>query len=258
MEVEGIKEVSELAESFNEMARSLEKHVQSQNRLLRDVSHELATPLTALRATMEALEDGYLEKLEFAQILRESALHQLEHLSRLVEDFTELSRLETGEFQLKPSHVPARALAAEVVESHRALATKSQMELVLDVEERAVWADRVRIVQVLRNLVANAVAHNPEGTRITVEGRATESEYLFKVTDNGPSIPPEDEKLIFERLFKRSKERPVGLGSGLGLAIVATLLEKHGSEIRLVQEASGKSFLFSLPLAEHPTEGRIR
>ncbi|MGE4201853.1 MAG: sensor histidine kinase [Vulcanimicrobiota bacterium] len=250
VELKRSDELGGLSRAFDEMAASLERDITTRSRLLNDVSHELSTPVTTLRATIEALLDGVVPDQQRRSRL-ESMLRQVEHLSYLVDDITDLARFETGEISMRHELFEAAVPVQEAVVPAQALALAGQIELSTEVVEAAVRGDERRIMQVMKNLVANAIDHNPPGTRVVASCQREGDRVVFRVKDNGPPIPPRDREAIFERFYKVDRARS-RKGAGLGLSIVGEILRAHGSKIRLEEGSGWKSFEFDLPLVEQP------
>jgi len=232
-------EIGTLAASFDEMADGLQRNIETRTRLLHDVSHELATPVTTIRATAEALLDGVVAPEEQRRYL-ESLLRQAEHLSHLVNDVTEVARFESGQIALEVGRFAAR----EPLEAAAETARVQDWPLEVTTCEGSAEGDPRRIFQVLQNLIANAQAHNPPGTRIRAACQVVGDRVRYSVEDDGPPIPAAEQERIFERFYKVDASR-TRKGGGLGLSIVRQIVEAHHSRIRLEK---GKRFVFELPL----------
>ena len=222
-----------------------------------NVSHELRTPLTTLRGYAETLLEGGLEDEEnrerFVRIMRDGAVR----LQALVEDLLALAELERPDATLRRESFDLRELAAEQLEHVREVVTSASLELVLEPGPSVmVYADRVRISQVLANLVDNAVKYTEHGSvRLTV-GRDDEMAWCA-VRDTGSGIPAEDLPRVFERFYRVDKARsregaPTrfarGTGTGLGLSIVKHAIAMHGGEVSVVSRVgSGTTFRFEIP-----------
>jgi signal transduction histidine kinase len=244
-------ELGVLAHAFDRMADEIEANAETRTRLLSDVSHELGTPVATIRATIEAILDGLLPPEEHQRYLQ-SSLDQLEHLSRIVNDVTELSRFETGRISITLHPFRGELPICHAVEAARALAVEKGISLKILRSEMSVMVegDEQRITQVLKNLVMNAVQHNPTGTTVTAGWKVTSNSVVFSVTDDGPRVPDKHASQIFERFYKASESRTRdGTSSGLGLAIVKRILQEHGSEIQFSQTEDAKNFVFSLSRA---------
>jgi signal transduction histidine kinase len=242
-------EVGQLSRAFNRMAGEMESLERLRRELVANVSHELKTPISALRAHLENLLDG-VEDANPALI--EVMLQQSERLSRLVDQLLDLSRLEAGDVPLEIEPVPLGLLVdrvikeVEVARPDRARDLAVQNEVPPDLPP--VRADRERIHQVLFNLLENAVRFTPPGGMVTVRAARDNGDWAVSVEDTGPGIPKEHIPLVFERFYRvdPSRSRDDG-GTGLGLAIARSVVEAHGGRIWAESEARGVRFTFLLP-----------
>jgi signal transduction histidine kinase len=243
-------EVGQLATAFNRMSGELESLERLRRELVANVSHELKTPISALRAHLENLLDGVEEPdPETLQVM----LSQSERLSRLVEQLLDLSRLESGELTLRREGVPLRRLVAEVLSEVEVVRSGREVR----VEDRvpddipAVFGDRERLHQVLFNLLDNAVRLTPPGGEVVVSAHRVDGRCEVSVTDTGPGIPAEHLPRLFERFYRvdPARARDDG-GTGIGLAIARSVVEAHGGRIRAEsQVGKGSVFTFDLPVA---------
>jgi two-component system phosphate regulon sensor histidine kinase PhoR len=218
-----------------------------------NVSHELRTPLTAIQGYLETLLSGALEEPENARRFLEIVLRHSERLGRLLNDLTDLSNIELGKVTLHKEAVRLDELVASVVAIIGPRAARSRVTVSADTPAAlpAVSADRDRLVQVLINLVDNAVKYTPEGGAVTVTARSTgEGAVEIAVADTGIGIPAADLPRITERFYRVDKARSRELGgTGLGLAIVKHLVLAHGGELRIEsQEQQGTTVRFTLPI----------
>jgi signal transduction histidine kinase len=242
-------EIAELSRAFNGMAASIEGNDAARRRLLTDVAHELRSPLANLRCQVEAVEDG-LAKADAATM---SSLHEeILLLGRLVDDIQDLSLAEAGRLPLHREHVDSASALEAARAAFAPLAAERRVSLRADAAGvPPVDADPARLQQVLRNLLANALAHTPQGGEVSVDARAEEGRVVFTVRDTGPGIPPDQLPRIFERFYRGddSRARATG-GSGLGLAIVKELVTSHGGTVSAASEPGrGAVFSFTLPAA---------
>jgi signal transduction histidine kinase len=242
-------EVGQLADAFNRMGAELANVERLRRDLVANVSHELKTPISALRARLENLLDGVEPSdPEVLQVM----LQQTERLSRLVEQLLDLSRLESGDIPLDRREVDiemlVREVASEVEVSRSHLVT---VRLDLPPEGPAVWGDRERIHQVLFNLLDNAVRFTRPGGEVVVSTRRAGDRCTVRVADTGPGIPAEHLPFLFERFYRVDQARTRGQGgTGIGLAIARSVVEAHGGTIRAESEVgTGSAFTFDLPLA---------
>ena len=247
-------ELGALSESFNSMASSLQRAEKKRLELIGDVSHELRTPLSTLQGYMEGLMEGVVEPSDETWAL---LYGEAERMRRIVDDLSRLSHAEAGQLDLEMASVhPAEAIGI-ALERMAPLFDEEGVELENAAPESlpAVSADGDRVVQVLTNLLGNALRHTPAGGRVTVGAEAREGEIFFRVEDTGEGIPAGDLPRVFERFYRAEKSRSRGGargGSGLGLAISRALVEAMGGRIRAESPGPGKGarFSFSLPLAD--------
>ncbi|GAB4518779.1 MAG: ATP-binding protein [Anaerolineae bacterium] len=242
----GADELGELARAFNRMAETLEQTEQRRLALIGDVAHELRTPLASIRALIEGVVDGVLpaDPATFLEVQRE-----ISRLQRLADDLVELSRAETGEIALEFSSVDIRALIARVVGRLRPQFDAKGVMLRMAVPEElpSLQADENRVVQILTNLLGNALQYTPSGGRVTVRAWVEADELRIAVEDTGIGIAPEHLPHIFERFYRvdRSRSRSGG-GSGIGLTIARHLVEAHGGRIWAASEGVGRGSTFTM------------
>lgn len=249
-------EIGELASTLNHMAEELGKvHLQKKkleqirHDFLANVSHELRTPLTAMRGFLEALQDDLIEESargKYYDILYNETLH----MNRLVDDITDLTRLENGEIVLSRTAVDVGALLQKTAFKFTKEALERGTQIVCMVEDSLpdAFADPNRLEQILNNLVKNAVKFTENGT-ISLGAVEEGDDILLSVTDTGIGISPEDLEMVWERFFKvdrgRSRKQQ---GSGLGLSIVRELVELHDGRISLDSEVGkGSRFEVRIP-----------
>ena len=225
-----------------------------------NISHELRTPLASVRLLAETLEEAIDTDREQAQVFLEKIENEVQHLTVLVSELHDLSRIESGQTPMTIEPVEAESLVREVMARMLPQAQRHRVLLHTEIEQgkTLVAADSKHITRVLVNLAHNALKFTPSGgdvvigTRPQVEG-VTQS---FFVRDTGVGIPAEDLPRIFERFYKVNRARskadfigPGGGGSGLGLAIARHLVEAHGGHIRAESTlGKGSIFTFTLPV----------
>jgi len=235
----GSAELAGLADAFNQMSADLAASRDAERAFLLSVSHELKTPLTAIRGYAEGLAEGAFGAEEAARTIRVEALR----LERLVRDLLDLARMNRSEFAVRSEPVDLAEVARESVRRHEAAARDFGVELVAEATEAWVQADYDRLLQVASNLVENALRETPAGGSVTVAA----AERSLVVADTGPGIPPDDVPHAFERFYlydKIGRDRPVG--SGLGLAIVKQLATAMGGDVRVESGPSGTTFAVRL------------
>jgi two-component system phosphate regulon sensor histidine kinase PhoR len=227
------------------------EHVRTE--FIANVSHELRTPLTAIQGYLETLLSGALEEREHAQRFVEIAFRHTERLGRLLNDLTDLSNIELGKVSLRLAPTPLRPLVDSVLELVAAKARDGDVALTAEVSDTiSVQADHDRLVQILINLVDNAVKYTPAGGSVTVRARPTaEGRIEVSVSDTGIGIPRADLPRITERFYRVDKARSRELGgTGLGLAIVKHLVLAHGGDMAIdSEEGRGTTVRVLVPAA---------
>jgi histidine kinase len=246
-----IDELGQLALSFNQMADKLEKIETRRRELMGDVTHELRTPLTAVKGYLEGLMDGVLpaEPETYQQIHSE-----IDRLQRLVNDLQELSRMESGAFQLRLTLVSPASLVERIMSTlGRQFEDKNiQFEINMESNLPDILVDNDRIIQVLTNLVGNALQYTPSGGKVALLVRREHSDVLFSVIDNGIGISTEQLTFIFNRFYRTDKSRArASGGSGIGLTIAKALVQAHQGKIWAESNGEGKgsTFSFLIPIS---------
>lgn len=243
-------EVGQLATAFNRMSGELENLERSRRDLVANVSHELKTPIAAIRAHLENVLDG-VEAPDPATL--QVMLTQTERLSRLIDQLLELSRLESGELPLRREEIELAPLVAQVLSEIEVARSDRGVEVSSDVPVGlpAIEADRERIHQVLFNLLDNAVRFTPGGGSVTVTADRHDGWVEVRVADTGVGISPEHLPRLFERFYRAdpARSREEG-GTGIGLAIARSVVEAHGGHITAESApGAGSVFRFDLPVA---------
>lgn len=215
--------------------------------LVANVSHELKTPLAAIKGLMELLQGGRVDLEHQKQFL---SLMEVEsnRLERLVEEQLQLARLDSGAMPLELEQLDLDGLADGVVASRRPLADAAGITLTARYDGVVtVDADPARIEQILLILLDNAFRHTPAGGSITVSARRTDTDAQLAVADTGEGIPPDEQAFVFDRFYRGDPSRE-GRSAGLGLAIARGLAEAHGGYIELTSAVGvGSTFTLHLP-----------
>ncbi len=246
----GTDELSQLAASFNQMASQLEQVEEMRRRLIGDVAHELRTPLTAIKGSAEGLMDGVLPAIAetYQQIHNEA-----ERLNHLVSDLQELSRVESKAIQLDIQPVDVTRLLETAVKRMQFQFDEKRVTLdrQLPHDPILVLADEDRALQVLTNLLGNALQYTPENGTVIVSIAREKAFVKFSIRDTGIGIPAEHLPHIFDRFYRveKSRSRARG-GSGIGLTIAKHLVEAQGGKIwaKSAGEGQGSEFIIILPL----------
>jgi histidine kinase len=247
----GSDELGQLASSFNSMAEKLEHVETMRRRLIGDVAHEMRTPLTAIKGWMEGLVDGILPAS--TQIFEQVAA-ETERLSRLSDDLQELSRVESGSvaLELGPVSLPELSETAHKRLARTYAAKDVALTLNLPATFPPVRADTDRLLQVLTNLLNNALQYTPSGGSVSLSAERRGHEVFVRVADTGIGITPEHLPYLFDRFYRvdKSRSRQAGGGSGIGLTISRHLVEAQGGRIWVESagEGQGSTFTFTLPL----------
>ncbi|HVB72326.1 MAG TPA: ATP-binding protein [Ktedonobacteraceae bacterium] len=252
-------ELGELADTVNLMASRLERDMEELRRqenerreLIMNITHDLATPLTAIAGLGESLVDGVNQSHEDYEKTGRVIVRETLRLRRLVRDLHIMAKLEAGAMQ--PKRKPLR-LAALVDESLAVLAPEFERANVEPLNNISytlpvLWADPDMLMRVFSNLCDNALRHTPSGGTVTVEARQQGDMIEVAVTDSGKGIPPDALPRIFDRFFRADNSRQISTGgSGLGLAIVRAIVEAHGGSARAENAPQGGArIIFSLPI----------
>ena len=237
-----------LARRFNNMVAELERAEQQRRNMTADIAHELRTPLHIIQGDLEGILDGVYEPTpeNITDILDETRL-----LARLVDDLQTLSLAEAGQLPLHPTRFLLADLLSDAATGFESRATAQGVDLRVDVPDPSpeLTADYDRLIQVLANLLTNALRYTPEKGNITLRGEATNEGARITVIDTGAGIPPEDLPYIFDRFWRGDKSRARTEGSsGLGLAITKQLVLAHGGTVIAESELGvGTKFIIELP-----------
>ena len=240
--VEGAAELKTLASAFNDLAEQLARAREAERSFLLSVSHELKTPLTAIRGYAEAVQDGALEPVEAAATIGLEAAR----LERLVRDLLDLARMNRTDFSVEPTEIDLSEVAEDAVRRYQqqAAAFGVSLHAVSDGPAPAI-GDADRVLQVVSNLVENALRLTPPDGEVRVVTAAGE----LRVEDTGPGLADEDRDRAFERFYlheRYGRERKVG--TGLGLAIVKELTNAMGGSVS-VESEPGRRTAFTVRLA---------
>lgn len=234
--VESQDELGQLTTTFNQMSDDLVRADQQRKRMTADITHDLSTPLQIISGYVEMLEEGETkltpQRLDIIKT-------EIEHLRRIVSDLTTLSQVEAGGLDIQLQPVQPSYLLERIQRAFQPIGARQGVEIVLDVQETpAILVDEGRMLQVLKNLVENALRHTPAGGKIML-GVGAAQRVQIRVADTGSGIEPEDLPYIFDRFFSADKARGENSGKmGLGLAICRALVNAQGGDIAV--ESGGK------------------
>lgn len=217
-----------------------------------NVSHELKTPLTAMRGYTEALLEDDSMPLAMQRSFLEKANKNTERLVAIVGDLLSLSRLESEEHELAFEALETSDLVSEVFDDLHDLAESRKMKLTLEIvgDEPRVKADAQALRMAISNLVSNAILYSPDNAEVGVVIANQDGELRLDITDQGPGIPQHEQARVFERFYRLDKARSRKLGgTGLGLAIVRHVMSAHGGRVELTSEVGqGSCFSLFLPI----------
>lgn len=258
-------ELGELAGALNHMAGELEEQIQElrmmdkiKTDLVANVSHELKTPLTSIKGFVETLEDGALEDPVHARRFLSIIGRHADRLGTIVDDLLTLSVIENSKNAqvLSKELFDFKELSEEIVIGLKRALQEKQQEIKLDFKTEdnyMILADRMRIEEVLVNLISNAIRYTPESSLIVIKVTATRKYLQCQVIDNGPGIAKEHHERIFERFYTvdKARSREVG-GTGLGLSIVKHIVLAHKGKIFVEStKGQGTTMIFTVPRAKN-------
>jgi signal transduction histidine kinase len=231
---------------------------------LSNVSHELKTPLTAIEGLADNMLDGVTGPLTTKQANYMSGIKEsTERLERLINDLLDLSVIEAGKTQLRPTNFSMPALLHEVANTLKPVAEEKQigLEVANTHGHPIVWADRDKITQVLHNLIGNAIKFTPDRGRVTITFEMINEAWLeVAVADTGPGVAPQEASRIFDEFYQITQPgRQKSQGVGLGLAISKKLVEMHGGRIEVESFVGrGSKFSFTVPARNDARAERAR
>lgn len=260
----GVLEVDELGQQFNVMAdrlagtlRMLEADRDRLREFVADVSHELRTPIAALRMYTELLREADVDEATRAEFLERST-QQIGRLEWLSTNLLDLSRIDAGIFPLDMREGDLRDPVQATVQALSEVAVARGVSLDSEVPGEPVELrfDRERIIQLLTNLVGNALKFTPRGGAVAVRVEEGDEHLTIEVSDTGPGIPADELPHVFERFYRGTNTGEArASGSGLGLAIVRSIVEMHGGEIEVASViGEGTEFRITLPRVYEGTE----
>ena len=245
-------EVAELAVAFNNMADSLDRSESLRQEFISNVSHELRTPMTTIAGFMDGMLDGTIPPEKHAYYMQ-SVSDEVKRLSRLVRSMLDISRMKSTGEELRKSRFDVTETLGRTLLTFEQKIEEKRLDVQVDMPDRAVWvlANEDAITQVLYNLIDNGVkfAEPDSPFRLTVTTAGGKA--VISVANTGPTIPPEELPLVFDRFHKSDKSRSMDkTGVGLGLYIVKTILGSHGEDISVTSRDGITTFTFTLTLTK--------
>lgn len=234
-----------------------EKTAEERRQFVSNVSHELRTPLTSVRSYLEALDEGAWEDKEVAPEFIQVTLGETDRMIRMINDLLNLSRMDSGNQQLDLEFVNFNELVDYVLDRFDMMVNNQDKKytIIRDFTERDLWVevDTDKIMQVIDNIMNNAIKYSPDGGKITVHLLETHNNVVLSISDEGLGIPKKDLEKVFERFYRvdKARARKQG-GTGLGLAISKEVIKAHKGSIWVDSiEGKGSTFSFSLPYEPH-------
>jgi signal transduction histidine kinase len=242
----GRDELGQLAERFERMARQLRESEEHERNFLMRISHELRTPLTAIQGHVQLIADGMLDDPEEQAASLDVVLSEADRLQRLIGDLLDLAKLEADRFSLNEEEVDLDALCTHATHARAAAALAGSIELQMEPAGAPVLVrgDGDRILQIVGNLIANALRWTPPGGEVVVSVLAERGRAVVHVDDSGPGVPPAKREQIFRPFVSQDQQ-----GTGLGLAVASELAAVMGGELRVTDRPGGGArFTLELPL----------
>ncbi len=240
-------EMNQLIHSVNSLADALERQLNSKKRMAKDYAHELRTPLAVLQSNLEAMIDGVWEPTtERLESCREEILR----LTRMISEIDKIVKIETDNFELHKTKFDLASVAQQVVLNFESDAATKNIEFETNTTPCLLNADKDKVIQVMVNLVTNAVKYTVNGGKIKIMVREVNGKAVLTVTDTGIGISADDLPNIFEYLFRadKSRDRSTG-GSGIGLSVVKAIVDAHGGTIVAKSEKNkGSEFIVTFPI----------
>lgn len=243
-------EIGSLANAINHLSETLERYQTNRNEFFSNITHELKTPLTYVKGYASAVKHKMYqteeEKNEFLEIIENEA----DHISNLLDDMMDLSKIEEGKIDLNKEDVNLNILAEEMIRRTQMRASEKGLTLHLDIPDSIIYlyCDKNRMEQILTNLIENAVRYTEEGS-ISLGVKELANEIQITVKDTGIGIKKEDIPYLFERFYRADKSRSRAHGgTGLGLSIVKNLIELHEGSIDVESELNvGTTITLTFP-----------
>lgn len=264
VEVRSNDELGELSRAFNQMSAEIEQSDRQRKRMTADIAHDLRTPLTVIGGYIESMRDGDLEPTQERLAMLYAEITRLNHM---VADLRLLSQSDAGVLLLNLQPVEPGPLLEKVRQLFELRARDKNIGMTVEIEENLppISGDELRLVQVMENLVSNAIRHTPEGGKIRLSAKAVRTNsnkekhcVLFTVRDNGEGIPDNEIPYVFDQFHRVDKSRHADENqSGLGLAIVKAIVQGHGGRVWVESTlGEGSAFNFCIPIAGNSLDSR--
>ncbi|WP_392485997.1 ATP-binding protein [Haloimpatiens sp. FM7315] len=240
-------EIGELADSFNTMADSLEKVENHRRMFISNVSHEIRSPITSIKGFIGGMLDGVIPESKQNYYLSVT-YEEIQRLTRLVNDLLDLSAIESGRFTMKIQAINLNEIIRlTVIKFETRIVKKSlKVDVCFEKEDSFVKGDRDRLIQIVTNLLDNALKYVNEGGEIKITTRSKGKKEYITIFNSGPNIKEEDLKHIWDRFYKADRARSSKISTGLGLPIVRSILTQLKEDICIENKPEGVAFTFTL------------
>lgn len=255
--IRGPRDLEQLGETLDWLRRQLLELEQGKTRFLQHMSHELKTPLTAIREGTELLREQIVGELnerqvEIAGILHDNGLQ----LQKLIEDLLNFSILQSRTSALTRTRLELKPLVREVLDGHRIAVMSRHLQLETSLNNVGLTGDREKLRTLVDNLVSNAIKYSPDGSRLSVTLLQKGGNAIIEVMDSGPGIPEEDHERVFEAFYQgKPADRGPVKGTGLGLAIAREYARAHGGDVSVLKlPHEGACLRVELPLVQEARE----
>jgi two-component system OmpR family sensor kinase len=248
------REYERLVQVLNTMLARIDAAFEAQRRFTADASHELRSPLTAMRGELELARRRPRPTGEYERVI-DSALEEVERLTRIAEDLLTLARSDAGVLRLRPAAADLAVIGARVVERLGLAASSKNVELALRTDPPVTAeVDEDLVSRLLWNLATNAIKYTPAGGRVTLAVARENGAVTLRVADTGPGIPEDALPQVFDRFYRADAARTTAAaaqGTGLGLAIVRAIADLHGAELAARNTGTGAEFTVRFPDTRH-------
>ena len=242
-------EIGQLSESFNTMAESLEQTDKNRRDFLSNISHELRSPITSIRGFIAGILDGIIP-MDKENYYLKIVYDEIQRLTRLVNDLLDLSAMESGKFSFKLTELDINEIVKVCIARFETKVEDKGLKVNVTLEGDHLYAagDRDRLIQVITNLVDNAIKHCPDNGDIRVQTRSKGKKVHVSVYNDGTPIEDHDLKYIWDRFYKGDKSRTNKVSTGLGLPIVRNIITQFGEDIWVENKGQGVIFTFTLSM----------
>jgi len=251
VQVKSDDEIGEFAEAFNVMADSLEMVEKNRKEFISNVSHELRSPITSIKGFIGGILDGIIPQ-EKEKYYLTVAYEEIQRLTRLINELLDLSAVESGKFKLEMSSIDVNEVVRLCIlrNEARIKSKKLNVEVFLEEDELMALADEDKIMQVLTNLLDNAIKYADEGGLVTISCNSKGKKACVSIFNEGPLIAEDDIKHVWDRFYKGDKSRTQKVSTGLGLSIAKKIMLLHDEDIWVENKSNGVMFAFTLALSK--------